>query len=86
LKALPGLVHLIASTRVACGAEAAPVVEPFLLHEHRFVRETAADALAHVAGPDTERALRTAWWTLQDDFTRNAISRTLERIHWRTLR
>ena len=79
-----GLLHLVRATAVCCGSEAAPVVEPLLLHEDRHIREAAADVLATVGGPNTDRELRIAWWRLQDEYTRLAIRRTLERLHYRS--
>lgn len=71
--------NLIIAARHCCGAEAAPMLEPFLVHDDRHCREAAAEALGDAPGPTTLAALRNAWWRRQDALTRSAIQRALQR-------
>jgi hypothetical protein len=64
----------------ACGPEVGSILEPFLLQDDRHLREAAADALVDCPGDRTVAALKTAWWRRQDDFTRLALRRSLERV------
>lgn len=68
-----------------CGPEAAPAAEALLTVGDRHLREAAAAVLAYVGGPDSERAVRSAWWQPQDPYTRRALAVTLHRLSLRPL-
>ncbi|MCE9635733.1 MAG: HEAT repeat domain-containing protein [Planctomycetes bacterium] len=72
--------QMLMAVGFSCGPEASSVVESYLTHEDRHIRETAADVLVVVGGPTAIAALKNAWWRRQDKFTRAEIARALERL------
>ncbi len=71
------LIHMAGR---CCGSEAARLVEPFLTHPERQYKEAAARVLPAIAGPDTLRSVRAAWWKPQDAYTRSELRTALLRL------
>jgi hypothetical protein len=78
-----GLVQVLMSTAVCCGDEAAAATSAYLTHADLPVRLAAATTLGFVAGPDSERDLRAAWWRTADPTMRRTVAVAMERAHYR---
>lgn len=78
-----GLQHLILSAGVCCGPEIAPVVEPFVMHDDREIREAAISVLVFRGREESVHVLRQAWRRRQDEYTRDQLRHALEALHYR---
>jgi len=78
-----GLLHSLHAVADCCGAEAAPAVERRLTHADLPIRAVAATTLGLVAGPNSEKELRAAWWRAAEPWLRAVIAKAMERAHYR---
>lgn len=77
-----GLQTLLMATPICCGSEAAEIVEIYVDHDERQIREAAVTALAFVGRRDSLIVLRRAWKRPQDDLLRARMADTIEKLQY----